>query len=40
LNTDLSKKEIVSLTNSSDETVRRVNIGSIDKDNNLKYPLR
>lgn len=40
LNTNYSKKEIVALTNTSDETVRRVNVGAIDKDNNLKYPLR
>ena len=40
LNTNYSKKEIVNLTNSSDETVRRVNVGLIDKDDNLKYPLR
>lgn len=40
LNTNLSKKEIVSLTGTSDETVRRVNLGLIDKDNELKYPLR
>lgn len=40
LNTDYSKKEIVKLTNTSDETVRRVNIGKIDKDDNLTYPLR
>jgi hypothetical protein len=40
LNTNYSKKEIVTLTNTSDETVRRVNIGAIDKDDNLIYPLR
>lgn len=40
LNTNYSKKEIVALTNTSDETVRRVNIGAIDKDDNLIYPLR
>lgn len=40
LNTDYSKKEIVKLTNTSDETVRRVNIGKIDKEDNLTYPLR
>ena len=40
LNTNYSKKEIVALTGASDETVRRVNIGAIDKDNNLTYPLR
>ena len=33
-------KDIVKLTGTSDETVRRVNIGAIDKDENLKYPLR
>lgn len=40
LNTTYSKKDIVKLTNTSDETVRRVNIGAVDKDENLKYPLR
>ena len=40
LNTNYSKKEIVALTNTSDETVRRINVGAIDKDNNLTYPLR
>lgn len=40
LNTDYSKKEIVNLTNTSDETVRRVNVGLVDKDNDLIYPLR
>lgn len=40
LNTNLSKKEIIKLTNTSDETVRRVNIGAVDKDENLTYPLR
>jgi hypothetical protein len=40
LNTNYSKKEIVALTNTSDETVRRVNTGAIDKDDNLVYPLR
>lgn len=40
LNTNYSKKEIVALTNTSDETVRRVNVGAIDKDDNLVYPLR
>ena len=40
LNTNCSKKEIVKLTGTSDETVRRVNIGAVDKDDNLRYPLR
>lgn len=40
LNTNYSKKEIVALTNTSDETVRRINVGAIDKDDNLTYPLR
>ena len=40
LNSSLSKKEIAKITNSSDETVRRINIGETFKDNNLKYPLR
>ena len=33
-------EEIIKLTNTSDETVRRVNIGAVDKDENLTYPLR
>lgn len=40
LNTNYSKKEIVNLTGTSDETVRRINVGLIDKDDNLHYPLR
>lgn len=40
LNTDYTKKEIVKLTNTSDETVRRVNIGAVDRDEELTYPLR
>lgn len=40
LNTNLKYKEIVELTNTSDETVRRVNIGAVDKDDTLTYPLR
>ena len=40
LNSDYSKKEIAVLTQSSDETVRRVNNGMVDRDNDLKYPLR
>lgn len=40
LNTNYSKKEIVKLTNTSDETVRRINVGAVDKDENLIYPLR
>ena len=40
LNTNYSKKEIVKLTNTSDETVRKVNIGLVDRDENLIYPLR
>lgn len=40
LNTNYSKKEIVKLTNTSDETVRRVNVGAVDKDESLIYPLR
>lgn len=40
LNTNMLQKDIVKLTNTSDETVRRVNIGLIDKDENLTYPLR
>ena len=33
-------KEIVALTGTSDETVRRINIGAVDKDESLTYPLR
>lgn len=40
LNTNLKYKDIVKLTQTSDETVRRVNIGAIDKDDTLTYPLR
>lgn len=40
INTSLSKKEIVKLTNSSDETVRRINLGLAHKQENLTYPLR
>ena len=40
INTSLSKKEIVKLTNSSEETVRRINLGLAHKDDNLIYPLR
>lgn len=39
-NTSLSKKEIVQLTNSSNETVRKINLGLVHKDNSLEYPLR
>lgn len=40
LNTNLLYKDIAYLTQSSDETVRRVNTGAVDKDENLSYPLR
>lgn len=40
LNTNLLQKDIVKLTQTSDETVRRINIGAVDKDENLIYPLR
>ena len=40
LNSNYSKKEIMEITNCSDETVRRVNIGESFHDNNLNYPLR
>lgn len=40
LNTNLSKKEIVELTNSSDETVRRINLGTLHHQKDLQYPLR
>lgn len=38
--TDLSYSEIAKLTNASNETVRRVNLGLVYKDNNVTYPLR
>lgn len=40
LNTDYSKKEIMQMANASDETIRKVNLGLIDKDESLIYPLR
>ena len=40
LNTDYTKKEIMKLLNVSEETVRRVNTGAVDKDCSLTYPLR
>lgn len=40
LNTNLLYKDIVKLTHTSDETVRRVNTGAVDRDENLTYPLR
>ena len=40
LNTNLSKKEIIRLTNSSDETVRRINLGITQRQDDLTYPLR
>ena len=40
LTSDYSKKEIAKITKASDETVRRINIGQVFKDNTLSYPLR
>lgn len=40
LNTNLMYKDIVKLTQTSDETVRRVNIGAVDREDDLTYPLR
>lgn len=40
INSNYSKKEIVEMTKSSNETVRRINIGESFKDDKLKYPLR
>ena len=40
INTDYTKTEIALLTNASDETVRRVNIGESYYDPKLTYPLR
>lgn len=40
INTSLSKSEIVALTESSDETVRRINLGKSHKREDLIYPLR
>ena len=40
LNTDYSKEKIAKLIGVSNETVRKINNGLIDKDDNLLYPLR
>lgn len=40
MNTDYTKTEIALLTNASDETVRRINIGESYYDSKLTYPLR
>lgn len=40
LNSAYSKKEIAQLTNSSSETIRRINIGKSFYDPTLSYPLR
>lgn len=40
LTTTYTNKEIAKIVNSSEETVRRINIGQTFKDNNLSYPLR
>lgn len=38
--TTLSYKEIASIINASEETVRRVNLGLVWKDDSLSYPIR
>lgn len=38
--TNMPKHEIVKITHSSDETVRRINLGLVHKQDNLKYPIR
>lgn len=40
LNTKYTKQEIMKITNCSDETIRRINIGESFYNNNLNYPLR
>lgn len=40
LDSNYSKKEIMNMTNSSRNTVDRINNGDTHKDNNLNYPLR
>ena len=40
LNTSMPKKDIVKLVNSSDETVRRINLGLTHHQDELTYPLR
>ena len=40
INSNYSKKEIVEMTKSSDETVRRINLGISFYDDKLTYPLR
>ena len=40
LTTTYTNKEIAKIVNSSEETVRRINVGQTFKDNNLSYPLR
>lgn len=38
--TTYTNKEIAKIVNSSEETVRRINVGQTFKDSNLSYPLR
>lgn len=40
MTTNKTNKEIAKMVNSSEETVRRINIGKTFKDNKLSYPLR
>lgn len=40
LNTDMTKAQIASLTGASLETVRRVQVGQVFKDDTLSYPLK
>lgn len=39
LNTDMTNSQIAKMVGSSEETVRRVKIGAVFKDNSLSYPL-
>ena len=40
MTTNKTNKEIAEIVNSSEETVRRINVGETFKDNKLSYPLR
>ena len=39
LNTDMTNSQIAKIVGSSEETVRRVKVGAVFKDNSLSYPL-
>jgi len=40
LNTDYTKKEIIQLVGTSDETIRKINLGIRHHHEDLTYPLR